>query len=116
MALGEKSIRRVWAVAQSPRSLSPAEPVADPAHGEGGDHATDGEHGHGQGPVHGEDVWGGSGVLAGVSQGWECALCAILSGGIGGVSVQGDNAQHPPIVRFYYLGQTKKKNVISSDL
>lgn len=49
-------MRRVWAVAQSDTSLSPPEPVADPAHGEGGDHAADGEHGHGQGPVHGEDV------------------------------------------------------------
>lgn len=37
-------------------SLSPPEAVADPAHGEGGDHATNGKHRHRQGPVHGEDV------------------------------------------------------------
>lgn len=90
-------------------SLSPPEAVADPAHGEGGDHATDGEHGHGQGPVHGEDVRGGGGVLADVSWGWERALCAsleeraILPRGIGGVCVRGDNAQHAPVVCFYHL-------------
>lgn len=99
----------LWPRVRARRSLSPPEPVADPAHGEGGDHAPDGEHGHGQGPVHGQDVWGGSEVLADVSWGWECALCAsleeraILPRGIGGISVRGDNAQHPAVVCFYHL-------------
>lgn len=99
----------LWHRVTAHTSLSPPEPITDPAHGEGGDHATDGEHGHGQGPVHGEDVWGGSEVLTDVIWGWQCALCAsleegaILPRGIGGISVWGENAQHTPVVRFYHL-------------
>lgn len=109
MVLWEKSIRRLWHRVTAHTSLSPSEPVADPAHSEGGNHAADGKHGHRQGPVHGEDVWGGSQILADVSQGWDCALCAsleeraILPRGIGGISVWGDDAQHAPVVRFYHL-------------
>lgn len=96
--------------------LSPPQPVANPPHGEGGDHATDGEHGDGEGPVHGEDeVRRGGEVLAGVSRGCDRALgatpglrardgdSAILPGGVGGMSVQGGDAQHTPVVGFYHL-------------
>jgi len=95
--------------------LSPPQPVADPPHGEGGDHAADGKHGDGEGPVHGEDVQGGGQVLAGVARRRERALGAApglragdgdgdsLPRGVGGMSVQGGNAQHTPIVGFYHL-------------
>lgn len=93
--------------------LSPPQLVADPPHGEGGDHAADGEHGDGEGPVHGEDVRGGGKVLTGV--GWGCVRAlgatpglhagdsAILPRGVGGMSVQGGDAQHTPVVGFYHL-------------
>lgn len=99
----------------APKLLSPPQPVADPPHGEGGDHAADGEHGDGEGPVHGEDVRGSGEILPGVSWGRERALGgtpglragdgdgAILPSGVGGMSVQGDDAQHAPVVGFYHL-------------
>lgn len=94
---------------------SPPQPVADPAHSEGGDHATDGEHGDGEGPVHGEDVRGVGEVLAGVGRGCQRALSAtpglhardgdgaILHRVIGGMSVQEGDAQHTPVVGYYHL-------------
>lgn len=95
--------------------LSPPQPVADPPHGEGGDHTTDGEHRDREGPVHGEDVRGAGRVLASVSQWHRRALSAapglrdrdrdsaILPGAIGGMSVRGSDAQYAPIVGFYHL-------------
>lgn len=95
---------------------SPPQPVTDPPHGEGGDHAADGEHRDGEGPVHGEDeVRGGAEILAPVSRGCQRALGAtpglrardgagaVLPGGVDGMSVQGGDAQHTPIVGFYHL-------------
>lgn len=108
--------------------LSPPQLVADPPHGEGGDHTTDGKHGDGEGPVHGEDVRGAGRVLADVSRGHRRARSAapglrdgdgdiaVLPGGVGGVSVQGSDAQHTPIVGFYHLRWAKGKKAVGSNL
>lgn len=105
--------------------FSPPQPVADPAHGEGGDHAADGEHGHGEGPEHGEDVRGGGRVLGGCKHPLGAAPSprardgaghgagdgagdgAVLPGGVGGQPVHGDDAQHARIVGFYHLQRGK---------